>query len=239
MIDLNKATEQAEKSFVVRLEKEVKKTGIEHEIIAEVKFVVDISGSMNMANMSGKLYSNGTVNEVIARFFPVAKILDDNQQMEVFPFSNQCKKLPVSVDENNYQTYVQKEIMDKKQNWYFSGTQYAPMIETIIDDTPKTIPQLIICLVDGDSSDKSQAKKAIIKSANTKTFFLFIGIGKNEREFSFLESLDDMSEKDRLIDNVDFHYIQDVSKVSDKELYDMIANEFIGWFYQAKSIGLF
>lgn len=239
MINLEKSTHEAEKSFVVRLEKEVKKTGIEHTIVAEVKFVVDISGSMNNSGMSGRLYSDGIVNEIMSRFYPVSVILDDNQEMEVYPFSNKCEKLDIPVMEKNYQSYVKDEIINKKKSWYFSGTDYSPMIQKIIEDCPKAIPQLCICIVDGDTSEKTKAKELIKKSADTPTFFLFLGIGKNSREFSFLESLDDMKEDERLIDNVDFHYIKDIATLSDKELYDMVCNEFISWYYKAKSINLF
>jgi hypothetical protein len=239
MVNLDKATEQAEKSFIVRLEKEVKKTGIEHTIEAEVKFVVDISGSMNNSGMSGKLYSNGTVNNIMSRFYPVAKILDDNGDMEVYPFSCECKKLDVSVNENNYENFIESEIMNKKKSYYFSGTDYAPMINKIMNDVHDKLPQLCICIVDGNANDKSKARKAIIESAKTKTFFLFIGIGNKKNEFEFLESLDDISDKERLIDNVDFHYIKNIMTLSDKELYDIICNEFVGWFYKAKSIKLF
>lgn len=246
MFDLKKATDQVEKSFVVRLEKEYEKTGEAHNIKASVKFVVDISGSMNTKFISGKLYSDGTVNSVVQRFFAVAKVLDDNGVLEMYPFSEQCEELIVPVQDNNYMDYVEKEIMQKKKSWYFGGTDYVPMIKLILEHSQKLpetkpeneMPQLILCVVDGDTANKDIAKQLIIKSAKKPIFWLFIGIGKNNN-FEFLETLDDIPESERLIDNVDFKKIDDINKISDKELYDMIAEEFIPWFYKAKGLNIF
>lgn len=236
MIDFKKSKEEAEKSFVIRLEKESKKTGIEHEIACEVDFAIDISGSMNSRSMSGKLYDNGTVGEILSRFYVVANILDIDKKMGCIPFSSTAKKLSIEIDENNYENYVKKEIMEKKQDWFFRGTQYGPMIDEVTEKG--STPKLVIAIVDGDASDKGIAKRKIIDSAETPTFFLFIGIGNNE-QFKFLEMLDDIPDNKRKIDNVDFKQIKDITKLSDKELYDMIADEFIGWFYKAKEKKIF
>lgn len=236
-INLKKAVEQVEESFVVKLQKKSDETNIEHTIECEVKFAVDISGSMNNSGMSGRLYDDGTVNEVVSRFFAVAKVLDDNEEMEVYPFSSECEQLDVPVTEKNYEKYVKKEIMEKRKNWYFGGTTYVPMIQEVMKDCSGS-PQLILCVVDGDTRDERRVENLIIESSGKPVFWFFIGIGKNER-FEFLEKLDDIPDSKRVIDNVDFKEVGNISKLSDKELYDMIADEFIDWFYAAKAKGIF
>jgi hypothetical protein len=238
-INFEKAKEQVEKSFVVRLEKESNDPKGNYDgsdLECEVEFAVDISGSMNSSFMSGKLYSNGTVGEILSRFYVVANMLDKDKKMGCTPFSEEAERLKVEVTASNYADYVKNEIMNKNKGWYFYGTNYSPMIDAVVEKGK--VPKLVICIVDGDAHDKTKAKKKIIESADTPTFFLFIGIGKQER-FEFLEMLDDIPDSQRTIDNVDFKQIVDVTKLSDKELYDMIADEFVGWFYKAKSKGIF
>jgi hypothetical protein len=239
MFSLEKAREEVKQSFTVSLEKKYQETNIAHDIEAEVKFACDISGSMNRRDMSGKLYDDGTVNEIVKRFFAIAKELDDNGEMEMYPFSVYCEELKVHVKDDNYENYVKKEIMgfNKKKDWYFGGTNYVAMIKEILKHCNKK-PQLILCVVDGCTTNKKQAKELIIQSAEKPIFWFFIGIGNNER-FEFLESLDDMDESKRKIDNVDFKQIKDITKISNKELYDMISDEFVGWFYKAKELNIF
>jgi len=260
-IDLKKAEDQAKKSFIVRLEKEVQETGVTHDIMAQLKLTLDISGSMNDPGMSGRLYDNGTVNLFVSRFYGAARVLDDDGDMEVFPHSNVCEKLKVPVDINNYKNYVEQEIMKKMKSYYFSGTKYAPMIKAVVADLHPTLPQLAICIVDGDCHDPGNTRNELIKSANTPTFFLYIGIGKNVREFKFLSSLYDTPQstpkggllnnlfrkkntpsnirEQRKVDNFAFYYIQDIMALTDEELYNICADKFISWYYYAKEKGIF
>jgi hypothetical protein len=195
MFDLEKSRKEVQKSFGVCLEKKYKETGIEHTIYGEVKFAVDISGSMNSVAMSGELYSDGTVNEVVKRFFAAAKELDDNGEMEVYPFSSTCEMLKIPVVNNNYENYVENEIMKKRKNWYFGGTDYVPMIKALLSDCNK-IPQLILCVVDGDTRNEYEAKKLIIESSKKPIYWFFIGIGNNN-DFDFLKKLDKISNNKR------------------------------------------
>ena len=65
-------------------------------------------------------------------------------------------------------------------------------------------------------------------------FWKFIGIG-NER-FTFLEELDDMS--GRVIDNADFVKIENISNISDDELYKLLMQEFSEWWTEAEKKGI-
>lgn len=235
-INLEKAQEVMVKSFTVCLEKKVKETGIEHSVFGAVKFAPDISGSMS------KLYNDKKVQEVLERLFVAALGLDDDKSMQVFPFSSQCQKLSKEVTIKNYEGFVEKEILKNRKNYYFGGTDYTPMLDEVYQDfknnnksglfSKKSVtPSLVLCIVDGDTSNKSKVKEMIIKLSNEPIFFIFFGIGNDS--FSFLKDLDNMS--GRYIDNAAFYNVNRIDSLSDKDLYDMIAEQYVEWFYQMKS----
>ena len=65
-------------------------------------------------------------------------------------------------------------------------------------------------------------------------FWQFVGLGNDS--FDFLEKLDDMS--GRYVDNADFFKIRNINKVSDKELYNQLLNEYPEWLKLVKSKGM-
>jgi len=234
-INLEKATKEMEKSFTVCLEKKAKQTGIEHEIFGAVKFAPDISGSMS------SLYSNKKVQEVLERLFVVALGLDDDGSMQVFPFSSKCEQLEKEVTIKNYEGFVDKEILKNRKNYYFGGTDYTPMLDEVYKDfknnnksglftKKKVTPSLVLCIVDGDTSRQSKVKETIIELSKEPIFFIFFGIGNDS--FRFLKDLDTMS--GRYIDNAAFYNVNSIDSLSDKDLYDMIAEQYVEWFYQMK-----
>ena len=61
-------------------------------------------------------------------------------------------------------------------------------------------------------------------------FWQFIGIGYSN--FDVLRRLDTMD--GRVVDNANFSHLDDISQVSDEELYDQLLNEFPMWLKEAK-----
>lgn len=98
-----------------------KETGVDlSKIIARVAVVMDHSGSIRPE------FENGKIQEVLNKILPFAIKFDDNGQLEVFIFDNVCRKMDEDMNINNYENYVQKNIIKKR--YEYGGTQYAPAI---------------------------------------------------------------------------------------------------------------
>lgn len=199
-----------------------------NNVTARVAIVMDESGSM-----SGE-YRDGTVQSVIERILPVALKMDDNGELDIWLFSNNCKRLP-SITEEEFFNYVNREVMPRV-SW--GGTSYAPVINDIVKkyakEEPSNVPTFVIFVTDGENSDKEQSKRAITEASKHNIFFQFIGIGRER--FQFLQQLDDLS--GRYIDNADFFKIEDINRISDEQLYDKLMTEYPSWEQEARRLGL-
>lgn len=238
MINLEKAREAMEQIFTVNLEKEAVKQGVAHDLYSAIKFVPDISGSMQ------GLYNRGRVQETLERLFVVALGLDDDGSMQVFPFSNKCEQLEKDVTIENYRGFVDKEIMNNRKSYYWSGTEYLSFLKEIEKDykannkkklfsKTKVMPSLVLSIVDGDTCNRNEVANKIKELAKLPIFFIFFGLGTDS--FSFLEQLDTMT--NRYVDNTAFYNVNDIARLSDEELYNKISEQFIPWFYEMKKRG--
>jgi len=99
-----------------------KSSGIEWQL-AQVVFVVDYSYSM------GGLYSNGSVQKVLERLFPVAMAFDDNQSMDFILFQNDYHVCP-EVTPSNVNGYVTNVAL--KERYSMGGTSYSPTLREVI-----------------------------------------------------------------------------------------------------------
>lgn len=235
-IDLNKIN--LRKDIVLNLSKQ---KGLENQK-AQVILCMDISGSMR------DMYNSGFVQDVIERIVPVAMQFDDNQELELYLFENNCIKHRNNVTLNNIYDFVRREIIGK---YHFGGTEYAPTInmikKDIIGETSGGVfsmfkkkekklknPAYVIFITDGENQDKSAAESAIKDISNYGIFFQFVGIGKES--FYFLRKLDDLS--GRFIDNANFFQVNDLKTYSDHDLYSKLLAEFPQWLKLAKQKNL-
>lgn len=213
---------------------------------AQVVLVLDYSGSAE------DMYKSGFMQRVIERIVPVAMQFDDNGEMELYLFQNSCIKHPKNVNASNVDGIINREILGK---YSFGGTQYAPAINKILEEyVPSSVPEkksffgsmfggkqnitdntkdpvYVIFITDGDNSDKSNTEDAIKEASKYGVFFQFVGIGN--ASMSFLDKLDTMS--GRFVDNANFFQVNDLDKISDKELYQRLLAEFPDWINVAKS----
>lgn len=200
-----------------------------HNIQAQTGFAIDISGSM------GGLYANGTVQSVTERVLAVALRFDDNGELDVWTFSNGATKRE-SATASNYQGYVEREILRKRKNGDFCGTEYAPVIEDVKEEyfgrkkglmglfgaKKEAKPSILMFVTDGDNSDKADTDALLRATANLPIYYQFIGIG-SER-FSFLEKVADA------YPNTGFVKIADIARISDDDLYEqLITDELADW----------
>lgn len=218
-IKLTKSKEDLS-NVVIKLTKE---SGIDlSKMTARVVVVMDDSGSMDYQ------YKNGTVQNILTRLLPFALQFDDNGELEVYLFSEWCKKISPSMTEANYETYVKKYI---DGNHAYGGTNYAPAIKMTDDDyndnESKRIPTLVFFITDGANWDRDDTDKAIIKSSKHGIFYMFIGTGDDSSEFDYLRELDDL--KGRKVDNTGFMQISDLNSVSNTELFLSSLKDYIPW----------
>ena len=186
---------------------------------ARVVFCIDQSGSM-----WGR-YNNGEVQRTVERLFPVALKFDDDGKMECYSFNTKAKSHP-DIDVNNIVGYVDNNIECD------GGTNYSPVMKAVTKIA--NVPTYVIFITDGDNQDKNASREFIREISDEPIFWKFIGIG-NER-FTFLEELDDMS--GRVIDNADFVKIENISNISDDELYKLLMQEFSEWWTEAEKKGI-
>ncbi|MCY9186625.1 VWA domain-containing protein [Bacillus halotolerans] len=209
------------------------------DVKAEIVFVIDTSYSMQ------HLYNNGTVQELVDRLLGIGMNMDANSSIDVFSFSDRAREVG-KADEKNHTNYV-------KDNRIITngGTKYAPVMRLILDkygpakkgffnglfeskSKKQEIPTFVFFITDGDNDDKSEAEKLIKEASKQPIFWQFVGIGNTS--FNFLQQLDTMS--GRFLDNANFFQVNDISAITDDELYRRLLNEFPDWLHQAKDKGI-
>ncbi len=98
------------------------------KITSEVKFALDISGSME------GLYRNGTVQRLVDRCLAVATQFDDDGNMEAWTFTGGFDRLQ-DITEAHHDGYVDKHILRNGSIGKWGGTAYAPVCRDILKET--------------------------------------------------------------------------------------------------------
>lgn len=192
---------------------------------ARVALVLDYSGSMRLH------YRTGRIQALIERILPIAIKFDDDAQLDFWLFDDGFHRLP-SINMNNFYGYINNEVIAKYPR--MGSTKYAPVMEDVynkyIIEQPQPIADYVIYITDGANSDKARTKEVITYLSNFPIFWQFVGIGSEK--FDFLQKLDDLT--GRTLDNADFFPINDLSSISDEELYNRLLTEFPSWIVQAR-----
>lgn len=204
---------------LVRLEKTQKVNLSKH--CARVFVILDRSGSM-----SGQ-YRCGDVQNVLTRLLPLALKFDDNGELEVYVFDEKCDKVPVPLTIQNYQTYVEEEIMAKGYGPRDCGTNYAPAIRKTDNDfnDGSPYPAFGMLITDGACWDESDTDTAIRNSSEHKIFYQCVGIGRDN--FNYLRKLDDLD--GRKVDNTAFIKVSDFADLTDEQLYAKLLEQYPQW----------
>ncbi|MEH1941330.1 MAG: VWA domain-containing protein [Nostoc sp.] len=219
----------------------LKKRGISQDA-ARVALVLDISGSMN------NQYNSGAVQAFLERIVPVASRLDDNKTLDVWFFGSKYKRTK-SVTEMNVDGYIKKECGEAKRALLVfkmpslmmelgGGNNESSVIKDVvkkyIQEQPSKLPTLIVFLSDGGVTDEQGIKKSVIDAAKYPIFWQFVGLAGSN--YGILENLDRMG--DRIVDNADFFHVDDLTKITDEQLYERLLNEFPSWMKQARAKGI-
>ena len=141
---------------------------------------------------------------------------DDDLTMEAWKFDHGAKRLK-DVTPQNIGNYVKKNI-----NGSMGGTNYAPVINEIVDFYKKSkTPVYVIFITDGDNWDKDDTTAAIQAASKLPIFWQFVGLGNNG--YSYLKDLDNMT--GRYVDNADFFEVRNANDIT----YFNLLNEFPSW----------
>lgn len=198
-------------------------------IQARVAVVFDASGSMY------HLYRKGIVQEAFERILAIASAFDDNGELDVWFFAKDFLRAP-SVTARDFENYIERTYTLGSKG----GTNNEPPVmqdvirKYTIEEPDVNIPTYIIFFSDGGVSQKGKIMRLITESSTKNLFWQFVGLG--QANYGILEKLDDMT--GRFIDNADFFALDDISKISDEELYDRLLTEFPGWIKEARAKGI-
>ncbi|GGR28931.1 VWA domain-containing protein [Deinococcus ruber] len=191
----------------------------------EVKLVLDVSASM----MS--LFQSGQVQRLVERSLALAARLDDNGEVEVTLFGTHARS-GGNVLLSNIQGYVHSMRFQ-----YDGGTKYAPAIrEMIAQQRGAQHPLLVLFITDGEAGDQTQATQALKDASHLPIFFKFLALDSGNERFSFLEQLDTMP--GRVVDNANFARIQNLSRLPDATLFELLTEEIDQWLPAAKAAGV-
>lgn len=221
---------------------------------AKVALVLDHSGSM------GNQYRSGKMQRLAEKVLAVATGLDDDGAIDLFVFDSTSAYLgEISLDDY-------KGAVDRlRGNRHMGTTDYAGAFYAVRDHfglpkptvaqnaqkkglfskkTPAAyepaagfaadVPVFAIFLTDGAPNSKPQAVKALTEVSTSPIFWKFLSIGSEDMEF--LQKLDDLD--DRFVDNADYKHVGDVEAVSDKELFQILLDEYPEWIKSVKGLGI-
>ena len=210
-------------------------TEFEHK--CQVQLVLDTSGS------TGEDYQNGAYDQALNILAHTAFILDDNGKLETYVFSDDCKQLE-DITQDNYLNYIKKKV----QREVGGGTYYHNFIKLITEEdgleyqksesfvskalsffkssnelknkdlNQNEMPKLVFILTDGQDSNQEKTFEYFNKCKNYNIFWSFIGIGKQIKEFEFIEKLS------KKFDNIGFTNIANLKKLSENEIIEALLN---------------
>ena len=206
---------------------------------AQVAFDLDVSGSMR------DMFASGVVQEAVQRVLPVALQFDDNGALDMFTFSaSDMIAQPEQVTVENYDGYVEREIVRNARVPKWSGTSYAPVIERNLDSLgfrnekrsggffgiggkrsvelcKGTSPAVVYFITDGENDDQARTTELLraCQVAGSRIYVLFMGIGTGS-SFDYLKQVaDDFG-------NTGFLNVNNLARFVDRDdLYEQLLPE--------------
>lgn len=216
-IDLRKKTE----AMSVSLQKR-NMAGIR----AQVVVLLDHSGSMYQD------YQNHKVQDLVERFLGFALTVDIDGSVPVIPFDSRVHNA-VDVTLTNYHNVVQDTIW--KPNGMGSTDLTAALKE--VEKMAKNTDAPIFCAIitDGSPDYERSCTEMVCELANYPVFIKFLAV----QRVPYLEKLDDLSDNERLLDNVDTkEYMGSLSSVSNQQFAEDMSDEWDSWTKAALAKGV-
>lgn len=193
-------------------------------IRAQVMVILDHSGSMSYD------YNSGKVQDLVDRFLAFGLTVDVDGEIPVVPFDSTVKRT-VNVNMSNYQGVVQRDIY---RPYEMGGTNLTAALEVVRDEAKKaTTPLFVAVITDGDPNDKHSARELVKDLSRYPVFIKFLAV----QSVPFLDELDDMTDAERLLDNVDTKSYQN-GTVTDEQFAEDMTDEWNTWVAAALAAGV-
>jgi len=239
VLDLSKVN-AAKQTLMVDLSKK----GVITPPQAEVKFVMDVSGSFDDE------HRGGLTQRLLQRLVPWSLLLDPDQKMDMYTFSRgpSAAHRVGDITLKNLENYIEKSVINKVPG-YGSGTDYSYVLEMVLQDSgylPKTQKSggffsrakttqgpkqrsLILFVTDGASDDERRTYDMLKESEarGDQIYFQFIGVSNQGGTFPFLKKLgDDFGNTGLVVIN----NFEGFLASSDEQINGlMITDELLGW----------
>ena len=180
-----------------------------------------------------KLYLNGIIQEFSERILALSTRLDDDGIIDVFLFGSKSYQVK-SISIHDFKNYIPELI--KKYNLE-ADTSYSSVIELIrkhytkkykhdrITPLKMETPVYVMFLTDGEPNDKRETNRMLRNASFEPIYWQFIGIGN--LDFSYLKGLNNLI--DRFIPNIGFFSINDLSKITEEELFSKLTTGYPKW----------
>ncbi|WP_268239726.1 vWA domain-containing protein [Deinococcus roseus] len=201
------------------------------DVHAQVVLVMDATGSMKNA------YRSGTVQAVVDRVGVLAMRLDDDGKLETWFYAHDFHHT-ADVTLQNISGYVGRTVLDRSGGFLLGlgrANNEPPVLSALVERHRNSrVPVLILFISDGGVSQNAEIKRIVSEAAHFPMFFQFIGLGG--RNYGVLEKLDTLT--GRVVDNASFFAIDDLSSISDEELYSRMLAEFPLWLKAVREKGI-
>ncbi len=193
-------------------------------IRAQVMVILDHSGSMSSD------YRNGKVQDLVDRFLAFGLSVDVDGEIPVVPFDSRVKPA-VNINMSNYQGVVERDIFDY---YNMGGTNLTAALEVVREEAKKTdMPLFVAVITDGDPNDKRTARELVKDLSRYPVFIKFLAV----QNVPFLDELDDMTDSERLLDNVDTKSYTN-GTVTDEQFAEDMTDEWNTWVAAALAAGV-
>lgn len=91
-----------------------------------------VSAVLDVSFSAKPFYESGAIQETIERLIPIAMRFDDDGSQDMWAFDSQFSRLaPATID--NFEGYVQREVLGNPRLNKWSGTRYAGPIRDILE----------------------------------------------------------------------------------------------------------
>lgn len=219
-------------------------------VTARVILVLDASGSM------GPLYTKGVVTDVVERMAAVAAQLDDDGEMQAWTFASHSVRLPdlvlgdlpdwlrlhVRVGEISLfgrPSKRKKGLHPNQVDMRMVGIQNEEQkviadVRNYVRQNPAADPTLVLFFSDGGVYRNTEIEAELRGAVEEPIFWQFVGLGN--ANYGVLQRFDTLP--GRRVDNVGFFAVDDITRISDAELYDRLLSEFPMWIKAATAAGI-
>lgn len=169
------------------------------------------------------------------RMVPVADLLDDNHEMEVWFFGTRPKRSE-SVTVDTMEGYIQRNWKDKEAAGW-DNVEPLVMQEVIdwVKQNPSPYPTVVLAWSDGGVGNARAIERKLIDSSSMPIFWMWLGLGTGAN-YGILERLDNI--EGGVVDNCGFFAIDDIERMSDEDLYGKIFAFVSKWHREATAAGV-